>query len=180
MTTKYSIIYSDPPWSYKDKACAGKRGACFKYSVMTLEDIMTLPVCDIAAKDCVLFLWSTFPQLPTALDVIKAWGFTYKTVAFNWVKTTRKTGKLFWGMGHWTRSNPEICLLAVRGKPKRISAGVHSVIESPVQAHSVKPSEIRDRIVKLMGDVPRVELFARQRVQGWDCWGNEVKSDIQL
>ena len=81
---------------------------------------------------------------------------------------------MFWGLGFWTRSNPEICLLAVKGKPKRVSASVHSVIQAPIEQHSKKPAETRDRIVQLMGDVPRVELFARQTAEGWDCWGNEV------
>lgn len=113
-------------------------------------------------------------MLREALEVIEAWGFTYKTVAFNWVKQNKNGASLFWGLGNWTRSNSEICLLAVKGKPKRVSAGVHSVILSPIQQHSRKPAEARDRIVELMGDLPRIELFAREAAPGWDSWGNEV------
>jgi len=83
-------------------------------------------------------------------------------------------------MGNWTRSNTEDCLLAIRGKPIRISASVHQIIQSPIGRHSEKPMETKDRIVQLMGDLPRIELFARQKVEGWDCWGNEVESDIEL
>ena len=113
-------------------------------------------------------------MLREALDLIEAWGFKYKTIAFNWIKQNKSGAGLFWGLGNWTRSNSEICLLAIRGKPKRISAAVHSVVMAPVQKHSQKPDEVRERIVKLVGDVPRIELFARQSAPGWDCWGNEA------
>lgn len=118
-------------------------------------------------------------MLKEALDVIEAWGFTYKTVAFNWVKQNKNGAGLFMGLGNWTRSNSEICLLAVRGKPKRVSASVHSVILSPLQQHSQKPGEARDRIVELMGDLPRIELFARETAPGWDSWGNEVPTPAE-
>ena len=169
---KYSIIYADPPWGYRNK---GTRAAAERhYRTMTLDEIKALPVQGIAAEDCVLFLWATFPCLPDALEVIREWGFTYKTLAFCWVKKNRKSPGWFWGLGNWTRSNPEVCLLATRGRPERISAKVHSVIDDPVKRHSEKPQEARERIVELMGDVPRIELFARQRTPGWDVWGDEV------
>ena len=137
---------------------------------------MALPVNDLAAENAVLIMWATFPNLPLALATIEAWGFTYKTCAFTWVKQNRKSPSLFWGMGYYTRSNAEVCLLAVKGRPlARYSHKVHSVILSPVETHSKKPDETRDRIVELFGDLPRIELFARQRAEGWDCWGNEVK-----
>lgn len=113
-------------------------------------------------------------MLKEALDVIEAWGFTYKTVAFNWVKQNKNGAGLFMGLGNWTRSNSEICLLAVKGKPKRVSAAVHSVLLTPIQHHSKKPDEARSRIVDLMGDLPRIELFAREAAPGWDSWGNEA------
>ena len=128
----------------------------------------------IANEDCVLFMWATFPMLREALDVIEAWGFSYKTVAFNWVKQNRNGTGIFMGLGNWTRSNSEICLLATKGKPKRISGSVRSIVLSPLQQHSRKPAEIRDRIVELMGDLPRIELFAREAAPGWDVWGNEA------
>jgi N6-adenosine-specific RNA methylase IME4 len=105
------------PWSYRDKCHAGQRGVIYKYQTMTIEEIKALPVWSIAAPDCCLFLWVTFPQLQEGLDTIKAWGFTYKTVAFNWVKKNKSGEGWFWGMGNWTRSNPEVCLLAIKGKP---------------------------------------------------------------
>ncbi|MCI7207799.1 MAG: MT-A70 family methyltransferase [Clostridium sp.] len=171
---KYNIIYADPPWSYKDKALAGNRGACCKYDVMTIEDIENLPIKDISASDCILFMWVTMPFLKDCFDVIKSWGFKYKTCAFTWIKQNKKSNSLFWGMGSWTRANAELCLIATKGKPKRQSAKVHSVIMSKIREHSRKPDETRDRIVELCGDIPRIELFARQSVDGWDCWGNEV------
>jgi N6-adenosine-specific RNA methylase IME4 len=146
---------------------------------MSIEDICALPVADIAAKDSVLFLWATFPMLPEALRVIKAWGFTFKTVAFVWLKQNRKALTWFYGLGFWTRGNAEICLLATRGHPKRQDNSVHQFIISPIEAHSKKPDEARDKIVRLMGDLPRVELFARQTPPGWDVWGNEIESTVK-
>lgn len=169
---KYSVIYADPPWSYRNK---GTRAAADRhYSTMTIEEIKALPVADIASESCVLFLWATFPMLPEALETIKAWGFQYKTAAFVWVKQNRRSPGWFWGLGNWTRSNAEVCLLATKRRPERVSASVHSLICSPVGKHSQKPKEARERIVELMGDVPRIELFARERVPGWDAWGDEV------
>lgn len=124
------------------------------------------------------FLWATFPQLPEALRLIQAWGFTYKSVAFVWLKQNRKSPGWFYGLGFWTRGNAEVCLLATRGHPKRQAANVHQFIISPVREHSRKPEEAREKIVALMGDLPRVELFARQSPPGWDVWGNEVEPTI--
>ena len=147
---------------------------------MNIKDICNLPVKKITAPNCVLFMWMTFPTLVEGLQVLKKWGVTYKTVAFVWIKQNKKTPSLFWGLGFWTRANAEICILATKGKPKRISAKVHQVIISPIEEHSKKPDETRKRIVELLGDIPRIELFARQKVIGWDSWGNEVESDIDL
>ena len=126
----------------------------------------------------VCFMWATFPQIADALRVMEAWGFTYKTAAFVWVKKNRKSNTNFWGMGAYTRANAEICLLGVTPGFKAATQiknhAVHQVIESPIQAHSAKPDETRRRIVELLGDVPRIELFARQRVPGWDAWGDEL------
>lgn len=171
---KYNIIYADPPWSYQDKAAAGQRGASFKYPTQTKEWIDDLPVKTIAADDCALFLWVTMPKLNECWDLITKWGFEYKTAAFTWVKKNKSGNGWFWGMGRWTRANPEICLLATRGSPKRMSAAVHSVIDTPIEFHSKKPDIVRERIVQLMGDLPRIELFARQASTGWDVWGNQV------
>ena len=178
---KYKIIYADPPWKYKVYSDKGLgRSAESHYSTMATDEICALPIEKLADRDCVLLMWVTMPCLMDGFRVLEAWGFTYKTVAFVWVKQNKKADSLFWGMGHWTRSNAEFCILATRGKPKRVSSSVHQVILSHIERHSKKPQEARDRIVQLIGDVPRVELFAREKHDGWDVWGNEVESDINM
>lgn len=119
-------------------------------------------------------------MLQEAMKVMSAWGFKYKSIAFQWVKLNTKSRTPFYGLGRWTRGNTEPCLLAVRGKPTRISKRVFQLIQEPIQKHSQKPGIVRDKIVELMGDLPRIELFARQKTDGWDAWGNEVNSDITL
>lgn len=178
---KYGIIYADPPWHYRvySKKGAG-RSAESHYPTMTIEEIQALPVSELADKDCALFMWITFPLLKESLSVLSAWGFKFKTIAFVWIKQNRKSDSLFWGMGYWTRANAEFCVLATKGKPKRMAKNVHQVIVSHIKEHSKKPDEARRRIVRLMGDLPRIELFARQKTAGWDVWGNEVESDIIL
>lgn len=173
-TKKYNIIYADPPWEYDDKALAGDRGACCKYPVMSTDELLTLPVSAISADDCMLFMWATFPKIQDALDLIRGWGFTYKTKAFTWIKTN-SNGTTFMGMGNWTRSNDEIILLGVKGSPKRVNSGISSIIHAPRQEHSKKPDIFRKKIIQLCGDLPRIELFARSRVDGWDTWGNDHK-----
>lgn len=178
---KYGIIYADPPWHYRvySKKGAG-RSAESHYPTMTIEEIQALPVSELADKDCALFMWITFPLLKESLSVLSAWGFKFKTIAFVWIKQNRKSDSLFLGMGYWTRANAEFCVLATKGKPKRMAKNVHQVIVSHIEEHSKKPDEARRRIVRLMGDLPRIELFARQKSAGWDVWGNEVESDIIL
>lgn len=181
MPKKYGIIYADPPWAFKVYSKKGMgRSAETHYPTMSLEDIKNLPVSDIADKDCALFMWTTIPMLKDCFEVLSAWGFVFKTIAFVWIKQNRKSDSLFWGMGYWTRANAEFCILATKGKPKRVAKDVHQVIISHIEEHSKKPNEARERIIRLMGDIPRVELFARQKPDGWDVWGNEVESDLQL
>jgi N6-adenosine-specific RNA methylase IME4 len=173
---KYNIIYADPPWTFKTYSDKGKgRSAEQHYNCMTKEDIQKLPIQNICEKNCVLFLWVTYPCLKEGLELIEKWGFTYKTCAFSWIKLNKKSNTPFVGMGYYTRANNEICLLATKGKPlQRQSKGVKQVILSKIEEHSKKPDEVRHRIVDLFGDIPRIELFARQFADGWDCWGNEV------
>lgn len=178
---KYQVIYADPPWSFRGYDL--KKEARYvgnKYQVQDLEWIKSLPVSDISADDCVLFLWVTMPKLNEVFQVIESWGFEYKTCAFVWAKKNKKSDSWFWGMGRWTRANPELCLLATKGNPKRVSASVHSLVVDRIGAHSKKPDQVRDKIVELIGNVPRIELFAREKTPGWDVWGNEVDSDIEL
>lgn len=180
-TGKYQVILADPPWSYRQRGGPhGQRGmATAHYSTMSTVEIASLPVAEIATDDALLFLWSTFPNMQAALEVMDSWGFEYKTAAFVWVKKNRKSGTNFWGMGAWTRANAEVCLLGARPGAKAgklvKSHSVQQVIESPIEQHSRKPAEVRKRIVELIGDVPRIELFAREKVLGWDAWGDEVE-----
>ena len=173
---KYNIIYADPPWTYKVWSGKGKekKSAENHYECLNDDDIYKLDVDTLADDNCVLFLWVTYPLLQEGIRTIKEWGFTYKTCAFSWVKRNKKADSLFWGLGHWTRANNEICLLATKGKPKRVSKAVHQVVIDKIREHSRKPDCVRDRIVELCGDLPRIELFARQKTKGWDVWGNEV------
>jgi len=146
------------------------------YDVMDNEQIYSLPVADIASKDCILFLWATYPKLPEALETIRRWGFTYKSVAFTWVKRNKKSDGWHFGLGYWTRGNPEICLLATRGKPKRVSKSIPNLTIARLRGHSRKPDTIYEKIVGLMGDLSRIELFACHTRPGWDCWGLGVGS----
>ncbi len=179
---KYNIIYADPPWQYRVWSKKGSgRSAESHYPTMSKKEIANLPIQNICEKDSVLFLWVTFPCLVEGIELIKSWGFDYKTIGFTWVKKNKKSPSWFWGMGYYTRANAEICLLATKGKPlKRISKAVHSIIDTPIEKHSKKPDCARDRITQLFGELPRIELFARQHADGWDCWGNEVEDMVVL
>lgn len=178
---RYRVIYADPPWEYELTGGVKNAKGLAKqhYPTMTTDEICAMPIPSICAEGgAVCFLWATFPTIDKALRVMEAWGFEYKGAAFVWVKTYAKSGKLFWGMGNYTRANAEVCLLGVtkgfRAKTHIKSHAVHQVVLAPVRRHSQKPDEVRERIVELLGDVPRIELFARERVLGWDAWGNEV------
>jgi len=170
----YKVILGDPAWTYSDSANSGQRGAIHKHPCMTLVDIQALPVDKVAAKDSCLFLWATWPLIHEGIHTVESWGFKYKTIAFVWVKTNKIAETPFWGLGHWTRSNTEVCLLGVKGKPKRQSASVHSVITHSVIGQSGKPPIVRDKIVELCGDVPRIELFATEEVEGWKSLGFDI------
>ena len=171
---KYNIIYADPAWNYETWSEGASRNVKGKYKTMSMKEIWDLPVKDICEKDCILFIWVTYPKLIDCMETIKKWGFTYKTCGFSWIKKNKKSDSLFLGMGYWTRANNEIWLLETKGKPKKISSSVRQVVLDPIREHSRKPDCVRDRIVELLGDLPRIELFARQKVEGWDSWGDEV------
>lgn len=164
----YGAVLADPPWSFRSyggRDLAPTQGAQ-PYSVMSLDDIKALPVGDVAAKDCLLFMWTVSHLQAEAIDVARAWGFKPVSVAFVWDK-----GRM--GMGYWTRQEVEICHLFKRGKPRRISKGVRSVIRAPRREHSRKPDQQYGRIEALVAG-PYLEMFARQAQPGWTAWGNEV------
>jgi len=171
---KYKIIYADCPWRYNDKLALQKEGASQHYPTLSIEELKNLNVGSIADKDCILFTWVTMPMLREGLALIEAWGFSYRTCGFCWIKTNPKANTIFKGIGRWVMGNAELCLLSVKGKPHRISMAIPQVVMSPRGKHSVKPDEVRKRIVQLMGDIPRIELFARQKTEGWDAWGDEI------
>jgi N6-adenosine-specific RNA methylase IME4 len=171
---KYGVIYADPPWSFRTWSAKGTgRSAVSHYDCMDFAAIASLPIANLAADDCALLLWATDPMLPRALDLIDAWGFTYKTVGFTWAKTNEKSATYFTGMGYWTRSNPEQCLLATRGKPVRQAKNVPQLVVAPRREHSRKPDEVAERIERLLPG-PYIELFARRTRQGWDSWGDQA------
>lgn len=178
---QYRVIYADPPWSFATYSRKGKgRSADAWYDTMTLESIMALPVADWAADDCVLLMWTTDPLLEKSFNVLRAWGFTYKTVGFYWAKLNKSEGGMvfgersfFTGMGFWTRANPEPCLLATRGKPSRVGTAVRKLVISPRREHSRKPDEVYDRVEALV-DGPYLEMFSRNDRAGWDSWGAEA------
>ena len=176
---KYKIIYADPAWSYSGQLF-NRGGVKDKYQTLHKRNIEQLNVNAIAHTDSVLFMWATYPKLEEALYIMRGWGFRYVTTAFTWVKTYEKSGKPFFGMGKWTRANSEICLLGTKGNISRVDASVPQVILSPVGEHSKKQDEVRQRILKLMGDLRRIELFAREKHIGWDAWGDEIQNDIEI
>jgi len=171
---KYNIIYADPPWKYQDKLPKMHGGAERHYPCMATESIKELPVETITMENSCLFLWSTFPFMPDALEVITAWGFKYKTNAFTWIKRNKSDSGFWFGLGRWTRGNAEVCLFATKGKPTRVNNSISQLIFAPVTKHSRKPPEVRAEIVNLLGDIPRIELFARQKVEGWDSIGFDI------
>jgi N6-adenosine-specific RNA methylase IME4/DNA-binding XRE family transcriptional regulator len=168
---KYNIIYADPPWRYWE---SGNKNQALHYTTMTIDEICDLPVKNIADDDCVLFLWVTYPILHEAFRVIESWGFKYSTAAFVWVKKNKQKDSPFMGCGAWTRANSELCLLATKGNIMRLDASISQVVESPIEEHSKKPDIVRDLITRLVGELPRVELFCRNPAKGWDVWGNEA------
>ena len=171
---KYGVIYADPPWYFKTYSNKGKDRSPEKhYPCMSMADIIRLPVGDLAKDNSVLLMWVVDPLLDQAFKVIDAWGFKYKTVGFTWAKTNRTKMGFFTGLGYWTRANPEMCLLATRGKPKRNSKSIPQLVVEQRQEHSRKPDIVYNHIENML-DGPYVELFARRKRNNWHSWGNEV------
>jgi N6-adenosine-specific RNA methylase IME4 len=176
----YGAIYADPPWRFAVWGCSSSRSPGRHYATHETDQIAALPVAELAADDCALFLWISWPMLADAFGLFDAWGFKYKTCAFAWIKAHIKQPDLFRddadaqvGLGRWTRANSEVCLLATRGNPKRLHADVRQGIIEPRREHSRKPDCVPKRIERLVAG-PYLELFARTTRTGWDCWGNET------
>ena len=181
---KYNVIYADPPWSFSSKELQKYDGVRFTpitkhYEVQSKHWIKELPVSNISDTDCALFMWSTDAHIKEAIETIEAWGFKYITVAFVWEKLTSK-GNLVANLGAWTMKNCELCLFGTKGSMlqyKQVN-NIYQLVKAERTVHSRKPDEVRDRIVQLFGGMSRIELFARNKTDGWDVWGNEVVSDI--
>jgi len=170
---KYGVIYADCPWKYTNWRGKENGAAKAHYNCLTLQQLEGLPVGDIAMPDCALCLWCTAPKMNEGVKLVESWGFRYVTFLFTWVKTY-KNGDPYCGLGFYTRSASEFCLLGIRGSMPVEDHSVRQVIVSQVEKHSQKPIIAAKRIRDLWPDVPRIELFARTRMPGWDCWGDEV------
>ena len=182
----YQIIYADPAWSYYNDSDATQDVTTVKgvrrppYSVLGSKSICELNVKDIADTNCALFIWTTDYHLEKCFEVIKAWGFQYKTVGFAWQKRNKNGTPVCFTGAYTLKSGIELCLLATKGNmnPFIKNKKVRALIDSPREVHSKKPDEVRNRIVDLFGDLKRVELFAREQHNGWDVWGNEIENSI--
>ncbi|WP_299568402.1 MT-A70 family methyltransferase [uncultured Pedobacter sp.] len=184
---KYDVIYADPPWNYVTWSIKGNgRSAERHYRTMDIQRLTDMDIGQLCNKDCILLMWATFPCLTQALKLGEAWGFTYKTVAFTWIKVNRGNNGYFMGMGYYTRSNAEVVLLFTKGKPlARLRRDIRQLVAEPRLRHSQKPRSIRKLIVELFGDRPRLELFARENddrelFRGWDVYGDEISGSITI
>lgn len=193
MNDKYDLILADPPWSFKvwNKDTGNGRSAESHYSTMSLDDICSLPIRQLASPNCVLFMWAVWPSIFDAEKVINSWGFKYKTLGFEWWKLNKQWEKylpfgnsrliekmFFFGMGYYTRTNPEPCLLSTRGSMPVAVHDERNYIISPVRKHSQKPEEQYEKIERLYPNTRKLELFARERHEGWDVFGNQVEGSI--
>jgi len=198
----YKVIYVDPPWTYDNARSDNAKLGGSKYDKMTMAELKDLPIKDLGQEDCGLFMWATLPKLPEAIELMKSWEFTFTTVPFVWIKTDRLARTIrhqtstsqepfhseealmlkdiYSGMGSWTNGNAEIVLFGKRGAPKRKKKNIKQIVIAPLGRHSAKPPEVRDRIVSVMGNVSRIELFARENTKGWDAWGNEKGLEVDL
>ena len=165
---KYNIIYADPPWQYWE---GGRKNQSQHYSTMTFDEIAKIPVQELSADNCILFLWATKVILPEAIMLIKEWGFNYSTVGFVWVKSKKDGTGFAIGLGNWTRANAEYCLIGLKGTITRKDKTISEIIYLPKEQHSRKPAIVRKLITQLVGNLPRIELFATQKTKGWDSWG---------
>ena len=172
-------MYADPPWTYDDPKDNLPSMGGITYPTMSNEELADLGVSKIADDNCLLFMWATMPKLKEAIWLGEQWGFKYITCAFTWVKLNPNGKGIYSGLGHWTNGNAELCLLFKKGHPKRNQKNVKQIQVYPRGRHSAKPPNIRDEIIRLAGDLPRIELFARERIESWDAWGDEIDNYCQ-
>jgi len=177
---KYNIIYADPPWSFGSKSYQSDNRDMIDiqkahYSTMTEQEICSLPIKNISNDDCILFMWVTDSHLKEGLKVIESWGFKYKTIGFTWVKHYA-SGSTCYNFSPYLLKSTEICLIGMKGKLANIKErnDIKGLVADVRTKHSKKPQEVRRRIEKMCKDLPRIELFAREKVNGWDVWGNEI------
>ena len=182
---KYNVIYADPPWKYSSGVYQDsnriERMLCSQYSSMDKKEIENLPIENISDKDCALFLWVTDSHLKDGIELMEKWGFSYKTIVFIWTKKT-KNGITCANIGAWTMKNCEICIFGTKGnmlKYKKIN-NIYQLVEAERTNHSKKPEEVRNRIDLLFGNIPKIELFARENAIGWDVFGDEVENSIEF
>jgi len=174
---KYEIIYADPPWRYWE---GGEKNQSQHYKTLEKEDIINYTddngkkISELSSENCILFLWATYPALKESIEVMEGWGFEYSTVGFVWVKSKKDGTGFAFGNGSWTRANTEICLIGTKGSIERKDKSISQIIYLPRGEHSEKPDIIRDKIVKLVGNLPRIELFGRKQAPGWNVWGNQI------
>ena len=181
---KYNIIYADPPWHYGSKSAVNNTtGSAIKplsdhYSTMSLQELKNMSIKNMTKDDAACFMWVTDSHIDEALEVLRSWGFAYKTIAFNWIKTTSK-GNYCKNVAPWTMKSSEICLLGIKGRMTKYKQAnnIESLVIAQRSQHSQKPNEVRKRIEDLFGDLPRIELFAREKTDGWDVWGDEIVDD---
>jgi len=189
---KYRVIYADPPWHYGSKSAVNNSTGgdhkplsdhynTMSHNTMSLKELKELPIANMTEKDAACFMWVTDSHLDEAIEIFKAWGFKYKTVAFNWVKTTNK-GNYCKNVAPWTMKSSEICLLGTKGAMTKYKQAnnIEALVFAERTKHSKKPEEVRKRIELLFGDVPRLEMFARESAKGWDAFGNEVDNSINI
>lgn len=178
----YELIYADPPWQFKDANTGGKHnsGAANKYRTTSIEELKQLDVESLAADNCLLVMWWVGSMPQEAIDLVNAWGFTIKNMnGFVWRKIT-KGRKRYFGMGHYTRAGSESAIIAVKGKPKILNHSIRAVQTKTILEHSVKPDLFRELAVELAGDVKRLEMFARSSTGGWDLFGDEAPTSIEI
>ena len=179
---KYNIIYADPPWNIEGYVKQTKKGMSaydLPYKTMTSSAIINLPIKEIAADDAILFMWVVDAKIPIVSEIMSAWGFDFKCLGFLWYKKARTTNGNNAPFSQFTRRSCEYCFIGTRGKSLIRKHNVDQLVSIPKKRHSSKPAAFRTLITDLCGNLPRIELFSRDKIEGWDCWGNQIPTTMQ-